>query len=112
MRQTSHIWALLLALLASVGGVAERPFAQGRPDPARIGLEELMDIEVISVAKKPEKRMEVAAAVYVITQEDIRRSGVTSIPEALRLAPGVQVAQIDANKWAVGVRSFSNLLSR
>jgi iron complex outermembrane receptor protein len=113
MRQTSRIWAFSLAFLASVGWAAERPSApQERPDLTRINLEELMDIEVISVAKKPEKRMEAAAAIYVITQEDIRRSGVTSIPEALRLAPGVQVARIDANKWAVGIRSFSNLLSR
>jgi iron complex outermembrane receptor protein len=52
------------------------------------------------------------AAVYVITQDDIRRSGATSIPEALRLAPGVEVARIDSVKWAIGIRGFQSRLSR
>jgi len=68
----------------------------------------LMDVEVTSVSKKQQRLSQVAAAVYVITQEDIRRSGATSIPEALRMAPGVQVSRIDANKWAVSVRGFNS----
>ena len=56
--------------------------------------------------------MMAAAAVYVITQEDIRRSGVTTIPESLRLAPGVQVARVDSSHWAVSIRGFSSTLSR
>lgn len=48
-----------------------------------------------------------AAAVFVVTDEDLRRSGVTSIPEALRLVPGLQVARIDANKWAISARGFN-----
>ncbi len=71
-------------------------------------LEELLSVEVTSVAKKPQPVNEVAAAVFVITNEDIRRSGVTSIPEALRMAPGIQVARIDANKWAITSRGFNN----
>ncbi|HZA55513.1 MAG TPA: Plug domain-containing protein, partial [Candidatus Udaeobacter sp.] len=71
-----------------------------------------MDIEVTSVAKKDQKVADTAAAIYVITQEEIRRSGVTSIPEALRLAPGVIVSRIDANKWSIGVRGFGSRLSR
>ena len=71
-----------------------------------------MNIEVTSVAKKEQTVGETAAAIYVITQEEIRRSGVTSIPEALRLAPGVTVSRIDANSWAIGVRGFSSGLSR
>jgi len=54
-----------------------------------------MNVEVTSVAKKEQRVAETAAAIFVITQEDIRRSGVTSIPEALRLAPGVTVSRAD-----------------
>jgi iron complex outermembrane receptor protein len=81
-------------------------------DLTGLSLEELHNVEVTSVSKRPEKYAEVAAAVSVITQEDIRRSGVTSIAEALRLVPGVQVAQIDSNQWAVGIRGFGSRLSR
>ena len=70
-------------------------------------LEDLLSMEVTSVSKKKQRLTEAAAAVFVITQEDIRRSGVTSIPEALRLAPGLQVAKIDANKWAISSRGFN-----
>ncbi len=70
-------------------------------------LEDLLSMEVTSVSKKKQQLNEVAAAVFVITQEDIRRSGVTSIPEALRMAPGLQVAKIDNNKWAISCRGFN-----
>jgi iron complex outermembrane receptor protein len=73
-----------------------------------LSLEELMEIEVTSPGKKIQKLSDVPAAVYVISQDDMRRSGATSIPEALRLAPGVQVARIDANKWAISVRGFDD----
>ena len=77
-----------------------------------LSLEELGNIEVTTVSKGPVKLSQTAAAIYVITQEDIRRSGVRSLPEALRLAPGVDVAQIDSVKWAVGIRGFESRLSR
>lgn len=82
------------------------------PALKQLSLEQLMDVEVTSVAKKEQKVGETAAAIFVITQEDIRRSGATSIPEALRLAPGVEVSRIDANKWSIGVRGFGSRLSR
>lgn len=72
-----------------------------------LSLEELLNVKVTSVSRKAERRFDAAAAVHVITEEDIRRSGATSIPEALRLAPGVQVARIDANRWAISVRGFN-----
>ncbi len=72
-----------------------------------LSLEELMNIEVTSVSRRSQKISEVAAAVFVITQDDIRRSGATSIPEALRMAPGVQVARIGTDKWAVSIRGFN-----
>ncbi|MFC1850521.1 TonB-dependent receptor plug domain-containing protein [candidate division CSSED10-310 bacterium] len=70
------------------------------------GLELLLDMEITSVLKKPQKLSEVAAAVFVITKEDIRSSGVTTIADALRMAPGVNVARLDSNKWAISIRGF------
>ena len=66
-----------------------------------------MNVQVVSAAKQAQRLSDTAAAVYVIGRDDIRRSGVTSVPEALRLAPGVQVARIDANKWAISIRGFN-----
>jgi iron complex outermembrane receptor protein len=67
-----------------------------------------MNIEVTSVSRKEQKLSKTAAAIYVINQEDIRRSGATNIPDVLRMAPGVDVAQIDANTWAISIRGFND----
>jgi iron complex outermembrane recepter protein len=80
-------------------------------DLARVTLEDLMKIRVTSAARKSQRAEDVPAAVYVITRNDIRRSGLTSLPELLRLVPGVQVAQVNANKWAVSIRGFNDLYS-
>ncbi|WDT76901.1 MAG: TonB-dependent receptor [Candidatus Manganitrophus sp.] len=77
-----------------------------------LSLEELMNVEIVTYSKNPIKWFDTPAAIFVITQEDIRRSGVTSVPEALRMAPGVQVARINANQWAIGIRGFTSRLSR
>jgi iron complex outermembrane receptor protein len=88
-------------------------WSQGRPaDLSALTLAELADVETTTSTRTPTEVFKVPAAIYVITHDDIRRSGVTSIPEALRLAPGVQVARIDANKWAIGLRGFGSRLSR
>jgi len=68
---------------------------------------ELMDVTITSATKKPQSIQDTAAAAFVITQEDIHRSGVTSIPEALRMVPGLQVARISSNKWAITSRGFN-----
>jgi iron complex outermembrane receptor protein len=73
-------------------------------------LEELMTVRVTSVSRREQAAEDVSAAVYVIGHDEIRRSGLTSIPELLRLAPGVQVARINSNKWAVSVRGFNGRL--
>jgi iron complex outermembrane receptor protein len=78
----------------------------------KLSLEELGDIEVTSVSKEPVKVSQTPAAIYVITQEDIRRSGATSIPEALRLAPGVEVAQVDSDHWSIAIRGFAGQFSK
>lgn len=75
-------------------------------------LEQLGTIEVTSVSKAPEEVWNTPAAIYVITQDDIQRSGATNIPGALRLAPGVEVARIDTGEYAIGIRGFNSRLSR
>lgn len=77
-------------------------------DLSRMTLEDLGKIEISSVSKKQELLGDAAAAIYVITQEDIRRSGATSIPEILRLAPNLQVAQVDASQYAISARGFNS----
>ncbi len=97
------IW-LILAWVPALLWAAETDYLD-------MPLEALLDVEITSAAKKEQSLRETAAAVYVITAEAIRRSGVTSLPEALRLAPGIQVARIDANKWAISARGFNNQFS-
>ena len=73
-----------------------------------LSLEELLQVKVTSPSKKAQPLEDVAAAVFVLTSEDLRRSGVTSIPDALRMVPGLQVARIDASKWAISCRGFND----
>ncbi|MDD8027379.1 MAG: TonB-dependent receptor, partial [Acidobacteriota bacterium] len=82
-----------MALLV-VGSDALAQTEKAKTGLADLSLEELMAIEVTSVSKKEETLFKSAAAVFVISQEDIRRSGLTSIPELLRMVPGLEVAQI------------------
>ncbi len=77
-----------------------------------LSLEQLGDIEVTTASKEPEQVWRTPAAIFVVTQEDIRRSGATSIPEALRLIPGVQVSRINEDHWAVGIRGFADQFSK
>lgn len=69
---------------------------------------DLADLTVTSVSKRPQRLADTAAAIYVVTQEDIRRTGAATIPDALRIVPGIQVAQAAANKWAVSARGFNS----
>ncbi len=94
---------LLLAPLASGARAQKHP-----EDLTTVSIESLMQMEVTSVSKKQEQFSQTAAALYVITQEDIRRSGATSIPELLRMVPGLDVAHIDANTWAISARGLND----
>ena len=76
-------------------------------DLSQVSIEDLMNIQVTSVSKKEQKMSQAAAAIFVITQEDIRRSGATNIPDLLRMVPGLDVSQINANSWAVSARGFN-----
>lgn len=89
--------------------------ANDQQTPARLtelSLEQLGDIEVTSVSKRPEEVRRTPVAIHVITHDDIRRSGATSIPEVLRLAPGIEVARIDSDHWSIGVRGFGDQFSK
>lgn len=98
-------WRLGMCLMLML--VAGTSSALAEDDLFELSLDELLEIEVTSVSGRAATLMDSAAAVFVITAEDIRRSGVTSIPEALRLAPGMEVAQVDGNKWAVSARGYN-----
>lgn len=88
--------------------------AQEVPPPTTLKgltIEQLLDIDVRSVSKRPEKLFDAASAIQVITADDVRRSGATNLPEALRLASNLEVAQIDSRQWAITARGFNNLFA-
>jgi len=105
MRAGRIFLAGFLSVLLAGGTVAQN--SRNVPDVTAMSMEDLMNLQVTSVSKRTQKVADAAAAIFVITQEDIRRSGATSIPEALRLVPGLEVARIDQNKWAIGSRGFN-----
>jgi iron complex outermembrane receptor protein len=76
-------------------------------DLIKTDLADLINMEVTSVSKKEQKLSQAGAAIYVITQEDIHRSGATNLPDLLRMVPGVDVAQVDSNTWAITIRGFN-----
>ena len=95
-------------LMSSVVYFAFTPIAySGQDELMELSVEDLLNVEVISVAKKAKSLNDSPAAIFVITQDDIKRIGATSVPEALRLAPGLDVARIDSNKWAISARGFN-----
>jgi iron complex outermembrane recepter protein len=100
-------FALLVFLaMASPGWPQEKS-----PDLTNQSLEDLMNVEVISVSKKEQKLSQTASAIFVINSEDIRRSGATNIPDLLRMVPGMDVAQINSNTWAITARAFNGKFS-
>jgi iron complex outermembrane recepter protein len=80
---------------------------QQTADLANQSLEDLMNVQVVSASKTEESLSRTAAAIFVITREDIRRSGATNIPDLLRMVPGMDVSQINANTWAISARGFN-----
>src|SRR5579862_3083484 len=77
-------------------------------DLTAISIEDLMNLKVTSVSKTEQKLSRTASAVFVITQEDIERSGATNIPDLLRMVPGLDVAQINGSTWAISARGFND----
>ena len=106
----------LLALTAQVcflvhGAIPAQAKAETDDSYFNMDLAQLMQVRITSVSKKSQSLADTPAAAYVITQEDIHRSGVTSIPEALALAPGIQVARISASEWSISARGFGGYTS-
>ena len=86
--------------------------AQPSSELKNLNLEQLGNIEVTTASKEPEEVWETPAAIFVLTNEDIRRSGATSIPEVLRLVPGVEVSRGVSSTWAIGIRGFGSSFSK
>jgi iron complex outermembrane receptor protein len=108
----SHKYCIIcfwLILVASVFYIPSLGIADELDDALAMNVQQLMqvDIHVSSVSKRPQKLHQAASAIYVVTQEDIRRSGAVSIPEALRLVPGVLVSRVDQNQYAISIRGFN-----
>ena len=99
----------LVLLAPPPRSLAQQPDTAASPGALKkLTLEQLMNLEVTSVSRRPEKLSQAASAIQVITQDDIRRSGATSLPEALRLASNLEVAQVDSRQWAISARGFNS----
>jgi iron complex outermembrane receptor protein len=106
------IWKRIALFNLMVLTLAEiAPGQTSKQDLTTLNLEDLMNIEVTSVSKKDQRLSRVASAISVITQDDIRHSGATNIPDLLRTVPGLDVAQINANSWAISARGFNHQFS-
>ena len=99
---------LTVLLSASAACAAEQTLP---PDFGALSLDELANIKITSFTRKQQKLSQVGGAVYVITQEQIARSGLTSVPEVLRLAPGVDVSRLNGGQWAVSARGFTGIFA-
>jgi iron complex outermembrane recepter protein len=110
-RAITRFIAFVAISLSLTGGSLH---AQEKRDLSSLSVDDLMNVEVTSVSRKGQKLSETAAAVFVITQDDIRRSGATTIPETLRIVPGLDVARVNGNVWAISARGsngqFANKL--
>lgn len=102
-----HRISTAILLSASLAGPAFGATPPTVKDLSRLSLEELAEIRVTSVFKRPEPLSEAPAAIYVITHDAIRRSGATSLPEALRLAPNLNVARLNAREYTISARGFN-----
>jgi iron complex outermembrane receptor protein len=103
---------ILLVVASATVARAQELYAYTPPEELKkLSVEELLDVDVTSVSKYPEKLSEAAAAVSVLTQDDIHSSGVTNIPDALRLVPGLDMAQVDSHTWAISSRGFNDIFA-
>jgi outer membrane receptor for ferrienterochelin and colicin len=111
-RRPHQIKCRIAALLLVIGLAGAARAAEAIEENFfEMSLEDLMNVEITSVSKHREKVSQAPAAVSVITQDDIHRSGMTSIAELLRLSPGLEVARVDANKWAITSRGFNDIFA-
>lgn len=96
-------------LLFCAMAIAGSGYAQsGREDLGSLGLEDLMKLQVTTASRSDQSFLKVPAAIYVVTGDDIRRSSAQTVPEMLRMVPGIQVYVVDGNKWSVSIRGFGS----
>jgi iron complex outermembrane receptor protein len=107
-RTTAALAMFVLILFAGHASGQTPQTVQSPSDLKKLSLDELQAIEVTSVSKRPEKLSEAPSSIQVITGDDIRRAGATSLPEAIRLASNLQVAQVNSHDWAITARGFNN----
>src|SRR5256714_12591036 len=105
---TAIVFTLGLVCFTPLGFAQQPESAVSADSLKKLSIEQLMNVEVTSVSKRPERLAQAASAIQVITQEDIRRSGASSLPEVLRLATNLQVAQVDSRQWAISARGFNS----
>lgn len=105
-RETARAFCCLVGASGLVAAESRGPIRV--EELASYDLETLLNIEVISVGKKEQKLSDTPAAVYVITPDEIRRSGITTLPELFRLVPGMQVGRVNAGQWAITSRGFND----
>src|SRR3989454_5921369 len=96
-----------IATIAALAAFAANAQTGKPSDLVDLSLEELANLEVTSVSRRAERLSDAPASIFVITGDDIRRSGATSIPEALRLAPNLEVARVDSRQYAISARGFN-----
>jgi iron complex outermembrane receptor protein len=107
-RIASAVSRACLAMSAACSAFAADAQPPKAADLADLSIEELANLQITSVSRRAELLSDAAASIYVVTGDDVRRSGVTSLPEALRLAPNLQVARVDARQYAIGARGFNS----
>jgi iron complex outermembrane receptor protein len=101
---------IMVLTLGPISLRAQEPY-HAPSELKKLSVEELLDMDITSVSKYPEKLSAAAAAISVLTPGDIERSGATNIPDALRLVPGLDVAQLDAHTWAISSRGFNDVFA-
>jgi iron complex outermembrane receptor protein len=113
MRVNKYLTGVLIAaaMMLQVNECLAQKDSLSWNDLKNLSLEELMNIEITSVSRRPEQLEQAASAIQVITQADIRNSGAKTLPEALRLASNLQVAQANSSQWAISARGFNNVLA-
>jgi iron complex outermembrane receptor protein len=110
-RPAMFTWAALLLVLSASTVTAQRSKILSTAELKRLSVDELINIEVTSVSRMPQKLTEVASALQVITGAEIQRSGATNIPDALRLLSNLQVSQLNSNAWIISSRGFNTIFA-
>lgn len=112
VHRRAHCFVLAVLMLVPLPAAAQTEEVVEPPKALKqLSLEELFALEVTSVSKKPEAVSKSAAAVHVVTADDLRRMGATSVPEGLRYIPGVEVARVDSRSYAITARGFNGTVA-